>query len=58
MRSGALFQSSARSSFLEFTGSLYRGMCDRLAKKKIPPPEFTLEDFRRFVLARISHQVS
>ena len=51
VKAGALFPQAARSSFVELTGSRYRSMVDRLAKKKLPPVPFTLEEFRADVLS-------
>jgi 5-methylcytosine-specific restriction endonuclease McrA len=50
IKAGALFPKMAHGSFMELTGSRYRGMLDRLKRKKLPPPGFTLEEFRADVL--------
>lgn len=46
IKAGALFPQAARTSFVDLTRSRYQGMCDRMKKKKIPPPPFDLEAFR------------
>jgi len=45
-----LFPKMARTSFVDVTRSRYQSMCDRMKKKKYPPPPFDLEQFRTDVL--------
>lgn len=51
LQGGILFPKVARTSFVDVTRSRYQGMCDRMKKKKLPPPPFTLEQFRADVLS-------
>ncbi len=50
IKAGALFPKSAHGSFIEITGSQYAGMRARLAKKKLPPLPFTLDEYRADIL--------
>lgn len=47
---GALFAKDARSEFMTITGSRYRGMADRMKRKKLPELPFTLAEFREHLL--------
>jgi hypothetical protein len=51
VRGGALFKAEARTDFLSVTAARYGSMRDRLKRKKLPPPPFTLDDFRADVLS-------
>jgi 5-methylcytosine-specific restriction endonuclease McrA len=50
IKGGALFKAEMRVDFLTVTASRYGSMRDRLKRKKLPPPPFTLEQFRADVL--------
>jgi hypothetical protein len=50
IKGGALFKAETRVDFLTVTASRYGSMRDRLKRKKLPPPPFTLEQFRADVL--------
>lgn len=50
IKAGALFPKDSHRSWMEITGSRYRGMCERLKKKKLPPPSFSLFEFRAYTL--------
>jgi hypothetical protein len=47
---GLLFKAEARTDFLSVTASRYASMKDRLKRKKLPPPPFTLEQLRADLL--------
>jgi hypothetical protein len=51
VKAGALFKADARTDFLSVTAARYASMKDRLKRKKLPPPPFTLEAFRADVLS-------
>jgi 5-methylcytosine-specific restriction endonuclease McrA len=46
LQPGALFPKSAHTVFLDVTRTRYGSMVERYKKKKLPPPPFTLEEFR------------
>ena len=50
MATPSLFPDSAHKMFTEVTGRQYQSMKARLKKKKIPPPPFTLGQFRADIL--------
>jgi hypothetical protein len=50
IKAGALFPKIAHSSFIELTGSRYRSLADRMKRKGLPPPPFTLEELRADLL--------
>ena len=50
MAAGALFPRAARTNFVALTGQRYRSLCERLKRKKLPAPEFTLEELRQDLL--------
>jgi hypothetical protein len=43
---GSLFPGAARSQFMAITRQRYSSMCDRMKRKKLPPPPFTMDEFR------------
>lgn len=50
VKAGALFPQAARSSFVEITRRQYGNMTERMKRKKLPPPPFSLEEYRVDVL--------
>jgi len=46
----SLFPESAHKEFYDVTRARYSGMVERLKKKKLPPLNFTLEEFRADIL--------
>lgn len=48
---GVLFAGNAKSDFLRISGQRYDGMRTRMEKKKLPPLQFTKEQFRAHILA-------
>jgi hypothetical protein len=50
LQAGALFPQAARSNFMQITGQRYRAMCERHQRKKLPKPDFTLDELRRDLL--------
>jgi 5-methylcytosine-specific restriction endonuclease McrA len=50
IKAGALFPKIAHSSFIELTGNRYRSLLERLKRKGLPAPSFTLEDLRADLL--------
>jgi hypothetical protein len=50
VKAGALFKADARTDFLSVTAARYASMKDRLKRKKLPPPPFTLGDLRTDLL--------
>lgn len=51
VKAGALFPQAGRTSFNDLTRSRYAGMCARFEKKQIPPPPFSLDQFRADILS-------
>jgi hypothetical protein len=49
-KAGALFHQHRHQAFMILTASRYNGMRARLARKKLPPPPFTLDEFREDAL--------
>jgi hypothetical protein len=51
IRGGSLFKSETRADFMAVTADRYASMKSRLKKKGLPPPPFSLDDFRADVLS-------
>jgi hypothetical protein len=56
IKAGALFPKIAHSSFIELTGRQYSNMVARMKRKGLPPPPFSLEEFRTDVLGVMGGQ--
>ena len=50
VRAGALFPRSAHETFMELTRRQYGNMVGRMKKLKLPPPPFTLAEYRADIL--------
>ncbi len=50
---GVLFTKDAHDTFMGITGSRYRGMVERMKRKKLPDLDFTLDEFRSHVLVAL-----
>jgi hypothetical protein len=50
MSTPPLFQSDARKKFMTTTADRYRHLSERLSKKKLPPPPFSLAQLRNHIL--------
>jgi len=48
---GVLFPKSAHDEFMTVTRTRYSGMTERMKKKRLPPPPFTLDEFRQDMLS-------
>lgn len=55
MASGALFQDQSKTKFLDVTRTVYASMNARLQKKKLPPLDFSREEFREHTLKALDN---